>query len=228
MNRNVLKIIAIITMLIDHLGLFFFNNNILMRVIGRISYPIFAFFIAEGLRYTKNKSKYVLTLLIFALISQIPYGLLFNYYKLNVLFTFLLAILLIYLLENVFKKDVFTNVFRALILIFAIIVYAVVFVFLDVYGVVEYSIFGVLLVIVFYFPKSKLLRLIFASLVLILMTLKMALVAGFSFRNIIQIFSLVSILILTFYNNKKGKINLKYFFYIFYPLHMLIIWLFIL
>ena len=61
MNRNVLKIIALITMLIDHIGCIFFPNIIVFRVIGRLSYPIFAMFIAEGYYYTKSRKKYVFT-----------------------------------------------------------------------------------------------------------------------------------------------------------------------
>ena len=58
LNRNVLKIIALITMLIDHIGLVFFPGIEIFRIIGRISFPIFAFMIAEGCEHTENKKKY--------------------------------------------------------------------------------------------------------------------------------------------------------------------------
>ena len=99
-SRSVLKWIALITMLIDHIGAIigyatFSSWQIpwlydVLRVIGRLSFPIFAFFIAEGWHYTKNRKKYFLLLLIFAIISQPIYYFALNtsVFALNILFTF--------------------------------------------------------------------------------------------------------------------------------------------
>lgn len=73
-----IKIIALITMLIDHIGFAFFPENLLLRIIGRISMPLFAFQIAVGFDKTKSREKYIIRMLIFALVSQIPFGLLYN------------------------------------------------------------------------------------------------------------------------------------------------------
>ena len=64
LNGNALKYIAALTMLIDHAGLLLFPRNILFRIIGRLAFPIFAFMIAEGCRYTRNKLKYFLSVFI--------------------------------------------------------------------------------------------------------------------------------------------------------------------
>ena len=78
MTSFVLKIIAIITMFIDHLGYAVFNRFSPLNFIGRISFPIFAFQISEGYIHTKNVKKYLARLFIFSLISQIPFYLFIN------------------------------------------------------------------------------------------------------------------------------------------------------
>lgn len=69
MPGNILKLIAALSMLIDHVGLMFFPNQLWMRAVGRLAFPIFAFFIAEGFRYTRSKLRYLLT--VFALASPV-------------------------------------------------------------------------------------------------------------------------------------------------------------
>ena len=91
MNTLVLKILAVIFMITDHIGAVFFPNAAIFRLVGRLSYPLFAFCIAQGLIHTRSKAKYSLRLFLFAVISQIPYFLAFDkkpFDKLNVLFTF--------------------------------------------------------------------------------------------------------------------------------------------
>ncbi len=94
-----IKIIATITMLIDHIGFVLFPENILLRIIGRVSMPLFAFQIAVGFEKTKSREKYILRMLIFALVSQIPFSLMYDtqgitaplnmrFYLFNFTFTF--------------------------------------------------------------------------------------------------------------------------------------------
>ena len=68
LSGNTLKILAAIFMLIDHAGLMLFDDNEIMRIIGRLAYPIFAFMIAEGCKYTKNKIKYFATVFLFGVL----------------------------------------------------------------------------------------------------------------------------------------------------------------
>ena len=73
-----LKLIACITMLIDHIGAVFFPSLILLRIIGRLSFPIYCFLLAEGAAHTKHAPRYALRLLLCALISELPYDLAFS------------------------------------------------------------------------------------------------------------------------------------------------------
>ena len=76
LTSNGLKIIAIVTMLIDHIGYYFENNMnntiyIILRIIGRISMPLFAYLLVQGFFYTQNLKKYILRIFVFAIITQI-------------------------------------------------------------------------------------------------------------------------------------------------------------
>ncbi|WP_430884913.1 TraX family protein [Fusibacter sp. JL216-2] len=104
MNRkgDFLKFLAMLTMLIDHIGYMFFPSQMLWRIIGRLSFPIFAFLIARGYRYTSSKVKYAGRLFIFGLISQIPY-IYFVPGKLNIMFTLFIGLIIIELFESKFK-----------------------------------------------------------------------------------------------------------------------------
>ena len=215
MNRNVLKIIAVLTMLVDHVGLCLFDNNIIFRSIGRLAMPIFAFFIAEGMKHTKNRKKYILTLFVFALISQIPHSLVIGGNLMNILFTFLIAILIIVLNEKMNIKP---------LAIFLSVVICFISLFLGVVFVVDYGVFGILLVLVFYYINNKYVKATVAAIILISMTIFNNLVYGVNLFNFICLLSVFSIVLLLFYNGKKGKLNLKWFFYVFYPVHLMIIY----
>jgi hypothetical protein len=98
-GRELLKIIAIVTMVIDHIGNILYPDLLLLHVIGRLSFPLFAYLIALGIESTKKPKKYMMTLLFFALISQIPYFLAFEiqpFERLNILFSLFLGALTIY------------------------------------------------------------------------------------------------------------------------------------
>ena len=78
MRNDTLKLVAILSMLTDHIGLFFFPQIEIFRVVGRIAFPLFAFGVAVGCYYTKNIKKYTIRLLVFALFSTIPHYLVIN------------------------------------------------------------------------------------------------------------------------------------------------------
>ena len=95
-SQEILKLIACLAMLIDHIGYVFFPTSDLLRIIGRIAFPIYCFLLCQGLSYTKNPVRYILRLVLILIISEIPYDLLF-YGKLtfdyqNVMFTLLLGL----------------------------------------------------------------------------------------------------------------------------------------
>lgn len=96
LGRDVLKLIAIITMTIDHLGAIIFTQNVILRVIGRIAFPIFSYLLVLGFESTRNVNNYLLRLFIFAIISQLPFSLALGYglfESLNIFFTLLFGVM---------------------------------------------------------------------------------------------------------------------------------------
>lgn len=208
-----LKIIAIITMTIDHIGAIMYPNIDIFRIIGRISFPIFAFLLVEGFRHTSNKLKYFLRLLLFAIITQPIYDYAFNNRELNILFTFSLSFLLLSSLEfikkiiNKYSKGIENYLYKT---VFYSLTY-ILFVLFSIILNVDYQALGISLVFIFYLvPNLYLSFLLYLLAVIFLAT------------NIIQFYSLLSFLFIYMYNGEKGK-NIKYFFYLYYPLHLLIL-----
>jgi hypothetical protein len=98
-GRELLKIIAIVTMVIDHVGNILYPDLLFLQMIGRLSFPLFAYLIMLGVESTKKPRKYMATLLSFAVISQIPYFLAFGiqpFERLNILFSLLLSAVTVY------------------------------------------------------------------------------------------------------------------------------------
>lgn len=208
LNKTHLKIISCLLMIIDHVGHVFFPQYKVFRVIGRVAFPLFAYFVAEGMYYTKSRRKYQLTMLYVALVSQIPYMLVFGF-RLNIIFTFLIAIQLISIYDNINKKqDVISYIFLANALLITII--------LSLLGIIEYGFWGVMLVFLIYILKNNTLYVLIAmALCLLMIYLGNTLYFGAS---------LLSLIIILLYSGKKGKYDFKYFFYIFYPAHIIILY----
>ena len=203
-----MKIFALIIMTIDHIGSILFPEIRLLNIIGRLSFPIFAFFVAEGWYYTRNKAKYTLAMTIFALISQPIYNLAFNIAGLNILFTFLFSIGLMYLIDKCNSKNGEFIIY--------LIVYIFILAFCTLLDIVDYGLFGVLLPVIFYvFRNSNFKYIVSIGIITIFSIL----------FSTIQLFSILSILLLMLYNGEKGKLNLKYTFYIYYPAHLFILYL---
>lgn len=208
-----LKLIAIITMTIDHIGAIIYNDIDIFRIIGRISFPIFAFLLVEGFKNSSNRLKYFLRLIIFAFITQQIYDYAFKSNTLNILFTFSLGFLLMMIIESGKKiidkyniglesylyKTVFYSLFYILFSILAI--------FLN----VDYTVLGITTIFIFYLSPN-----IFLSFILYLLA------ALFLETNDIQLYSIVAFIFLYFYNGKHGR-KIKYFFYLYYPLHLLLL-----
>lgn len=112
MNRNgdFLKFIAMLTMLIDHIGYLFFPSQITWRIVGRLAFPIFAFLIPRGYRFTSSKPKYAGRLFAFGLISQIPYYF-FVPGKLNIMFTLFIGLVIIEIYESKYQLACFPLLF---------------------------------------------------------------------------------------------------------------------
>ncbi len=216
MNSYHLKLIAIITMLIDHVGAVLVPGNtmlnFIMRCIGRLSFPIFVFLLVEGFHHTKDVKKYLMRMGAFALISEIPfdlafYGKVLEFHHQNIFFTLFLGLLCMYLMSKVEKKFkqniIIMNLLNALLtLVFGIAAYLL---------KTDYDYRGIILIVAFYlFRGSKL-----------LLGLSLLFISGY-LLGYINIIATLAILPIAFYNGQKGK-NIKYTFYIFYPAHLLIL-----
>lgn len=204
--------IAACAMLIDHTAHVFFPAAIYMRCIGRLAFPIFAFMVAMGYFYSKDVKKYMLRMLIFAIISQVPYAFMvgsFDPLPFNVIFTLLFGLVSIYAIEN--GKPI---VGITVTLLLAILAES---------GGFDHGAFGVFMVLAFYYTRySRLLRNLSAIVLILLFTSYYLLTLGLNnFVWIIILFYLFAIPAINLFNEKKGISNsfTKWFFYVFYPLH---------
>lgn len=201
-------------MTIDHIGVMLFPDLLILRIIGRIAMPIFAYMIAEGCYHTKNKKRYVLTLFAVALLCQIVYFVAQNSVAQSILTTFLMSVLLIFGYEKVHQKRDFKNI--ALFVsafIGAFLICEVLPIYKKEFSV-DYGFAGASLPLLIYLGRTKKEKLAMCAVGLSLLTVA---IKG------VQIFSFFSLLFLNFYDGTRGKSNLKYFFYIYYPLHLAVI-----
>lgn len=230
LNSNFIKICACFFMLVDHIGAFLFPSVAILRVLGRIAFPIFAFFISQGCKYSKNKIKRIVSIGGLAILCELIFNFGLNMLEGNILLTFTFSILLIYLYKYMIKtmKNKNDNIFTKILFVVLFFTFLIEVYLLSSFIGVDYGFFGVitpLFVTVFdkdtYIESSnhsfinhlfKILGL-FIGMTLVILN-----------SSFIQFFSYLSILLLLFYNNKKGKYNIKYLFYVFYPLHLLIIY----
>jgi len=216
MSSFVLKIIAIITMFIDHIGYAIFGEFSFFNYIGRIAFPIFAFQISEGYVHTKNLKKYFLRLCIFALISQIPFmlfsKLVSNQFYLNIFFTLLLGLASIYIYDKSRYKTF------GIIASFLIALVAQ-------YTHCDYGFYGVAIIFLFYTFKNDIVKSSIAFM--IATTIKYLIpIIKYGFYNVyiyLFICTLIPIIFISLYNGKKGK-DTKYLLYLFYPIHLLLIY----
>lgn len=216
MTGNTLKIIACITMLIDHIGMILYPDILILRAIGRLSFPIFCFLIAEGIHYTRNYKKYILRLLLFALVSQIPYYFIKgSILKLNILFLFIFAVIFIKLIDNFKQNKVLMSI---LILISGAAITLV-----DTFNMVNYGWFGVLLIMLFYYLRNNPYKYLLAVILMVLYPSFNIIIHDDITFDIIQYCAVFSVIFLYLYNNQIGKLNLKYLFYYFYPIHISIL-----
>lgn len=240
LDRTSLKWIALVTMLIDHLGAvlgeeFYISLGVpwlysVFRCVGRLSFPIFAFFIAEGWHYTRSKKRYFLTMLILAVISQPIYyfALNTNLFAFNIFFTFLVSLTVMFLIDKI-RQNKSLAIFNGF-LIFVILVLTICMTIIDI--PVVYGIYGVLLSVIFYLFNhlnkkwAKSLMFSLSALLMILYWLVHILLAeSIEFNSFVSLFALLSIPILMLYNGEKGKRSLKGLFYSFYPAHLLVLYL---
>ena len=217
MSSFVLKIIAIITMFIDHIGYAIFGKFSFFNYIGRIAFPIFAFQVSEGYLHTKNLKKYFLRLFIFAIISQVPFmmfsKIISNSFTLNIFFTLLLGLTSIYIYDKS-KHKIIGIIFAIIIGLLANISHC------------DYGFYGVAIIFLFYVFKNDIVKSL--TVFMLATTIKYLIhIIEHGFYNeylYLLICTLIPIIFISLYNGKKGK-NIKYLLYFFYPVHLLLIYL---
>ena len=231
LSASTLKLVACILMVVDHVGMTFFPSVIAFRAVGRLAFPLFAFFIAEGCRYTRNKAKRLGLLLavggglalVYALYAGEVYG--------NIFLTFSVSVCMIYLVQYakrllLERRDLLRGTGALLLLAAALGGAAVLFRSLH----FEYGYTGMLLpVLVSLFDfhgmdvspcwarlDTQAVRLACTAVGLVLLSLN-------GRMGQVQFYCLLALIPLALYNGQVGRRGWKYGFYLFYPLHLLVI-----
>ncbi|MCJ7633957.1 conjugal transfer protein TraX [Candidatus Bathyarchaeota archaeon] len=207
-GREILKWIALITMTIDHIGAILFPEYEFLRVIGRLSFPIFGYLVVLGVESTRNVRNYFLRLFLFALISQVPFYLALGYppfESLNIFFTLSFGVLS---LTN--PLMIVVSLFASALLNF------------------DYNVYGIGLIIAMRVLKDNTK---YGVMILIILNII------FVFASPIQIFSLLALPIIILYKNGVLNIERamnerhlknsfrKYLFYSYYPIHLTVLYI---
>ncbi|MFI3237029.1 MAG: TraX family protein [Lachnospiraceae bacterium] len=241
LNGATLKWIAIIIMAIDHAGAAlmepillspsgqyvevvgitlslaeFYNVYMFIRAIGRTAFPIFAYLIVEGYCHTKSKGKYIRNMLLAGLISEIPFDLaifrqMFDLEHQNVMFTLAIGVMMLWAIESVMTRlgDRFSE-YLWLPQTVQLLIAAAFMAFAELVMHTDYGYVGVLCIYVIYYTRPR--KVLGVSLAVLLLTL----------MNGLEIYAIPAILFVKLYNGTRGKQN-KYFFYLFYPVHLLLL-----
>ncbi len=226
LSAGSLKIIAIVTMFIDHFaagvyaglyregflaeyGLEKYADTIytFCRNIGRFAFPVFCFLLVEGFFYTKSRAKYLRNLVVFALVSEVPFDLLLygkiGFEAQNVFFTLAIALGMIWGITKIkekWNKEPVISIFLQGSIILAGCVSALLL-------NTDYSYYGIVLVAIFYYYRSSRF---------------LACLVGYVWF-FFEPWCFPAFIALLFYNGKRG-ISIKYFFYAFYPAHLLLLY----
>ena len=237
-SGSTIKLIAVITMLIDHIGAGIVENfavqypegrlfgldydglyklDMILRGIGRIAFPIFCFLLVEGFFKTRSVWKYLGRLLIFGVISEVPFDLcffrsaLYTPYQ-NVYFTLALGVLMMICLERIKLFDSYrlgpggSRTLRIILASLTLIAFAIVAqIFMT-----DYYMLGIITIFLLYtFKKTRLGTCAAHALSCILVLSELPALAG--------------VIPIALYNGKRG-FKMKYFFYLFYPAHLMVLW----
>jgi hypothetical protein len=226
MTRNQLKWIALITMTIDHIGLFLFPEGemvyVVMRILGRIAFPLFAFMIAEGFLHTSNLKKYMMRLLVLGILTETLFAVLYVYsgtnlthlwflegpgFRMNIMWTLLLGLIGLALVK---KYEAYHMLIIPALFFFSVFL--------------PYGFYGFGLIMIFGIFNNSKQKWGYALGLTLIYCFYPAISLGFEGVNWIQLFALLSIPILMFYHGNRGKAALKWF-YLYYPLHIALIFL---
>lgn len=219
-NRNALKFIAFAAMLADHAAVLLFDGFLPLRIIGRLSFPIFAYMIAEGCRHTSNRRRYFFRMFLLGVLCNLIYFLAARQLTFSILMTFSLSILCIYAVDGIRSQSEKKRV--SFLPSLGLVVLIAIAYFLGgttsplrTFGVtLDYGILGVLTPLLLYCLPERWEKLAMLAATMVAETLA---------TDWYQIFSLLAIPLLCLYNGEAGSARWKYFFYLGYPLHLLLL-----
>ena len=219
LTGNQLKIIAIIAMTCDHAGKLLFPEIMLLQIIGRLAFPIFAYMISEGGIHTRNRLKYLGTMSFMAFSMQVVYYFAMKSMYMSIFVTFSISIALISVWDYAKKSRSIHSIALLILTLFG--GYFVSEVLpeklahtTDFY--IDYGFSGIVLPFLVFLCPKKYGKLILCAIVTAL--------DAFNTGGI-QWYALFALIPLMLYNGKRGKLKLKWFFYIYYPVHMVAIYL---
>lgn len=218
LSGNQLKFLALVLMTIDHIGRYLLPQYRILRVIGRLAFPIFAYMIAEGCQYTKHPKRYLGTMAAIAVAFQIVRGFATGSLYQCILVTFSLSLILIFAFQNAQKRDTFQAwALAGLALFLAFFISECMPRLLDGTNFqVDYGLGGILLPAFIYLGRNKGEKLFLCAMGLCVIAMQ---------YSSIQWFSLLAIPLLAFYSGQRGEKKMKYLFYIYYPAHLGVIYI---
>lgn len=206
LTSNQLKLLAMLTMTLDHIGVQMFPGVLWLRIVGRLAFPIYAYMIAEGCAHTRNRRKYLLQMAGLALLCQLVYFFAMGSLFQCILVTFTLSILLIY------ACDTGSRPLTALALLgVAFVTVALPRLLPGTDFAIDYGFFGVLVPVAAYLGKTHREKLLFTAGALVALAWSV---------GDIQWYSLAALLPLALYSGQRGKRRMKWLFYLYYPLHL--------
>ena len=218
LTNNQLKLIAMVTMTVDHVGLMLFPRVALFRFIGRLAFPIYAFMIAEGCRHTRSLPRYFGSMAALAALCQVVSFAAQQSLQQCILVTFSLSIGLIWLAKRADQEQTFKSeaLFYIGILAALGITEALPLLLRGTDFGVDYGFIGVVLPVCVYLAKTRSTQILVSGALL-------GLLASTNWYG--QWLSLLALPLLALYNGQRGKWQLKWIFYLYYPAHLAIIWL---
>ena len=206
LTSNQLKLLAMLTMTLDHIGVQMFPGVLWLRIVGRLAFPIYAYMIAEGCAHTRNRRKYLLQMAGLALLCQLVYFFAMGSLFQCILVTFTLSILLIYACDTGSRPLIGLTLLGV-----AFITVALPRLLPGTDFAIDYGFFGVLVPVAVYLGKTHREKLLFMAFTLAAL--------AWSFGGI-QWYSLAALLPLALYSGQRGKRRMKWLFYLYYPLHL--------
>lgn len=227
-SRCQLKLLIAVTMVADHVGymlvpvpqepsdlgmIFCWLLYYVLRLVGRLTYPLVCFFLLQGMHHTHDRKKYLLRIFLFALFSEIPFDLAINgrlvdWTGQNVLFTLFIGLVMLYLLERIQRtKTLSVRVSASVLTVLGAMLLAYIL-------KTDYSYWGILLLLIFYIENLQKRQKFWTMLLLC------------ASANIVQMFAVTSLFFIERYDADKNKgqpLFGRYFFYLFYPFHLLVL-----